>query len=128
MKQSHRFAYYFSGFAIGVIFLIFFFSGKETSCAYGPDARTLKSIRIKKHVYSDQAKGFFARHQLDTASVNHLLKNGDVDFGKSMVHQESDSCNVYFVYGNYQNQTLEMTIERCDSIATIQKISTSTEN
>lgn len=120
MKQSHRFIYYFSGFAIGIVFLIFFFSGKKTSCAYGPDARTLKSIRIKKKAYSEQANAFFAEHRIDSTSVQHILKTGDVDFGKSLTHK--DSCNVYFVYGDYRDQTLELQIERCDSIATIQKI------
>ena len=120
MKQSHRFVYYFSGFAIGIVFLIFFFSGKETSCAYGPDARTLKSIRVKKHVYSEQTKRFFVQHQLDSSAVSHILKTGDVDFGKSLT--QKDPCNVYFVYGDYGNLPLEMTIERCDSIATVQNI------
>lgn len=120
MKLVHRFVYYFSGFAIGIIFLIFFFSGKKTSCAYGMDARTLKSIRVLPHQYSSQAKLFLAQHQIDTSGVNHVLRSGDVDFSKSKTHL--DSCNIYNVYGDYKKLTLELIIERCDSIAKIKKI------
>src|SRR5690606_28771541 len=120
MKLAHRFLYYFSGFTIGIIFLIFFLSGKETSCDYGPDARTLKSIRVLKHDYSDQAKQFLAVNKIDTASVNHILKTGDVDFSKSNTYL--DSCNIYHVYVEYYKFNLELIIERCYSIATIKKI------
>ncbi|HET8837857.1 MAG TPA: hypothetical protein VFM82_02560 [Flavobacteriaceae bacterium] len=120
MKLAHRFLYYFSGFTIGIIFLVFFLSGKETSCEYGPDARTLKSIRVLKHDYSKQAENFLAEHNLDTVSVNHILKTGDVDFGKSKTHL--DSCNVYNVYGEFKTRNLELIIERCSSVATIKKI------
>ena len=52
MKIVHRFGFYMGGFSIGLGFLIFFLSGKKTSCAYGPDARVLKNIRTKKPQYS----------------------------------------------------------------------------
>lgn len=122
MKLIHRFAYYFGGFSIGIVFLIFFFSGKKTSCEYGMDARTLKTIRILPHEYSAQAQLFLVQHQIDTASVNHILRTGDVNFSESKTHL--DSCNIYNVYGDYKKLTLELLIERCDSLATIQKIST----
>lgn len=120
MKLKHRFIYYFSGFGIGIIFLIFFFSGKKTSCAYGPDARTLKSIRTSAHAYSDQAQDFFVQNSIDSSSVLYILNNGDVNFSESLTHL--DSCNVYNVYGDYKKLKLELIIERCDSIATIKKI------
>lgn len=120
MKLAYRFIYYFSGFGIGIVFLIFFFSGKKTSCDYGPDARTLKSIRTSAREYSDQAKLFFVQNNIDTTSVTFILENGDVDFSKSLTHL--DSCNVYNVYGDYKTLSLELVIERCDSIATIKKI------
>lgn len=120
MKLAHRFIYYFSGFGIGIIFLIFFFSGKKTSCAYGPDARTLKSIRVLPHEYSDQALTFFKENNIDSSSVQFILQNGDVDFSKSQT--QLDSCNVYNVYGDYEMLQLELIIERCDSVATINKI------
>lgn len=120
MKLAHRFLYFFSGVTLGIIFLVFFLSGKKTSCEYGPDARTLKSIRVLKHDYSRQAENFLAEHNLDTASVSHILKTGDVNFSKSKTHL--DSCNIYNVYGDYKTQHLELIIERCDSVATIKKI------
>ena len=47
MKLVYRFGFFFGGFSIGLVFLMFFLSGKKTSCAYGPDARVLKNIQIK---------------------------------------------------------------------------------
>lgn len=120
MKLAHRFIYFFGGFTIGIIFLIFFLSGKETSCDYGMDARTLKSIRIMPHKYSLQSKQFLLANKLDSLSVEHILNTGDVDFTKSKTHL--DSCNVYVVYGDFKNLPMELTITRCDSLATIEQI------
>jgi hypothetical protein len=122
MKLIHRFIYYFSGFAIGLVLLFFILSGKETSCAYGPDARTLKSILVLEKEYSPEAESFLTTNKLDTTALRQILENGDVDFGKSTVHKDRDSCNIYNVYGDYESKTLEFTIKRCDSLATVKKI------
>ena len=47
MKLIQRVAWYSGGFIIGIIVLMFFLSGKKTSCDYSPNARTLKNIRSK---------------------------------------------------------------------------------
>lgn len=122
MKLIHRLLYYFSGFTLGIIILFFILSGKETSCAYGPDARTLKSILVLEKEYSPQADQFLATHNLDSMALNYVLENGDVNFGKSTVHKNRDSCNIYHVYGDYESKNLEFIIRRCDSIAHIKKI------
>ena len=52
MKLIQRIGYYLGGFAIGLVVLAFFLSGKKTSCSYGPEARVIKNISTKKLAYS----------------------------------------------------------------------------
>lgn len=117
MKLVHRFAYYFGGFAIGLLFLFFVLNRKNASCDYFPDARVLKNIRTTKLAYSQKALEDIQQYKFDTTQVAVILENGDVDFSRSNVH--SDSCNTYLVTGNSSNQFVEMFIENCDSLATI---------
>ena len=56
MKLVYRFGFFFGGFSIGLVFLMFFLSGKKTSCAYGPDARVLKNIQLKRIQYSESVQ------------------------------------------------------------------------
>lgn len=120
MKFIHRLGYYLGGFAIGLIILAFFLSGKKTSCAYGPDARVLKNIKIKERAYSREAINEIERLQIDTASITKVLNKGDVDFSRSNTHL--DSCKTYLVTGTVDSGYLELLFENCDSIATLQKI------
>ncbi|MCC8360244.1 DUF4258 domain-containing protein [Salinimicrobium sediminilitoris] len=120
MKFIHRLGYYLGGFAIGLVILAFFLSGKKTSCAYGPDARVLKNIRLKERAYSEEAKAQMERLQIDTASITGVLRKGDIDFSRS--NTDLDSCKTYMVTGNSVSGELEMLFENCDSTATLQKI------
>ena len=120
MKFIHRLGYYLGGFAIGLIILAFFLSGKRTSCAYGPDARVLKNIRLKERVYSPEALAEMQTSKIDTASINSVLRKGDVDFSRSKT--DLDSCKIYMITGNTEAGELEMIFENCDSIATLHKI------
>ena len=56
MKLIHRIGYYLGGFTIGIVILIFFLSGKKTSCDYGPNARVLKNIRSKHKTYTAEER------------------------------------------------------------------------
>ena len=48
MHIAKRFGFYGFGFVIGLLLLFFFLNGKKAGCDYGPDARTLKNIKIKQ--------------------------------------------------------------------------------
>ena len=120
MKFIHRLGYYLGGFAIGLIILAFFLSGKKTSCAYGMDSRVLKNIRIKERVISEEAMKEMRQLQIDTAAISKVLNKGDVDFSRS--NTEPDSCKTYMITGSTTSGDLEMLFENCDSIATLQKI------
>ncbi|MCH8534428.1 MAG: hypothetical protein LAT51_05095 [Flavobacteriaceae bacterium] len=117
MKFIKRLGYYLSGFAIGLVFLFFFLSGKRTSCDYSPNARVKKNIRIKERVVTDQAWTFFENQKIDTSAISKLLDRGKVDFKKS--NTNLDSCKTYHIEGNYKEQELGMLFENCDSIVRV---------
>lgn len=117
MKLAQRLFYYLGGFAIGLILLFFFLGGKKASCDYGPSARVLKSIRIKKKAFSEQVSSNMTKYEIDTADVSFLLTNGDVIFSKS--NTKLDSCKTYFIEGAIKEKNINMLIENCDSIAKI---------
>ena len=49
MNFLYRLSYYLFGFIIGMFFLMFFFSGKKTSCNYLPSKR-VKNDLLKKQI------------------------------------------------------------------------------
>ncbi|REG86127.1 hypothetical protein [Winogradskyella sediminis] len=117
MKFIHRFAYYLGGFAIGLILLMFFLNGKDASCDYGPNARTVKNITSKPFKYSDKASSFITTQTLDSTIVINLVKYGNVDFSES--DTKVDSCKIYLIENSYKDRDLELRVKNCDSLATI---------
>ena len=117
MKLIHRIGYYLGGFSIGLVVLAFFLSGKKTSCDYGPDARTIKNILVKKRTYSDAAMVSMTNYSLDTLMVYNLIKTGDVNFSESETRVEG--CKTYLIENTYEDKDLEFRIKNCDSTATI---------
>ena len=120
MKFIHRLGYYLGGFAIGLIILAFFLSGKRTSCDYSPDARVLKNIRIKERKYSEEAEEKMRLYNVDSSTISAVLRSGDVDFSRS--NTDLDSCKTYMVTGERDDRELEFLFENCDSVATLQKM------
>lgn len=121
MKFIHRLGYYLGGFSIGLIFLAFFLSGKRTSCDYGPDARVLKNIGLKQLTYSEVSKEMLSTRQIDTTTIALILKHGDVNFSKS--NTDLETCKIYVVYKTVEEKEIELTIENCETIATVKNIS-----
>lgn len=113
----HRFGYYMGGFAIGLIFLAFFLSGKKTTCDYSPNKRVLKNIRIKERSLSPQTIQTLNAYSMDSTQINYLLLKGRVDFSKSKTHL--DSCNIYVIKGKIDKRTLEITVKNCSEKAEI---------
>ncbi|MEZ4857798.1 MAG: hypothetical protein R2781_03220 [Flavobacteriaceae bacterium] len=91
--------------------LYFFLGGKNASCDYGPEARTLKNIRSKKRVVLPEVLEKLQEIQLDTAAITELLKEGKVLFGES--NTNLDSCNVYKIERLIVQKTLKITVENC---------------
>jgi Domain of unknown function (DUF4258) len=80
-----RFAYYMSGFLIGLFFLTMILNGKNSSCSYFPNARVLKDIRSKQLYYSEKALAKLNEKWVDTSDIRKSLTYGDVDFDKSKI-------------------------------------------
>lgn len=109
MKFIHRFAYYLLGLSIGIIFLIFFLSGKNTRCSYFPNARVLNDLSNKPIHYSDTVSTALTAQWIDTIDIRNCLKYGKVDFSKS--NTTSYTGKIYIINGktsNYENIILEV--------------------
>ncbi|WP_370476208.1 hypothetical protein [Tamlana flava] len=117
MKLIQRIGYYLGGFAIGVIILAFFLAGKKTSCSYGLDARVLKNINSKKLIYSQSVQKSLDDKVVDSIEIDYILKKGDINFSES--DPRKTPCAIYSVEGNIKNKELFLTVENCDSTATI---------
>lgn len=85
MKFYQRLAYYLSGFALGIFFLMMILNGKDTGCSYFPNARVLKNLRSKPFYYSETAKQKLNQKWVDTSDIRRTLTYGDVDFSKSNI-------------------------------------------
>ena len=109
MHIAKRFGFYGFGFIIGLLLLFFFLNGKKAGCDYGPDARTLKNIKIKQRVFSTQSLQDLKQNNLDTSAVSSLLRFGDVNFGES--NTKLDSCKVYVIEGFVKNTNLKMKVQ-----------------
>lgn len=121
MNLLQRIGYYSVGLIMGIVILMFFLSGKKTSCDYSPTARVLKNIRIKDRQFSEEALQFFYSNNLDTSAVTKILNNGSVDFGRSETDMD-ETCKIYFISGEAESRDLELKIENCETTATIQKV------
>jgi len=120
MKLIQRIGYYLGGFSIGLILLAFFLSGKKASCSYSPNARVLKNISIKPLKYSDEALMFIDNKNIDTSIINTVLRKGNVNF--SLSNTSLDSCKIYVIEEDVENIEFLLTIENCDSLATLKNI------
>lgn len=119
MTRVRRFALYFSGFGLGVVLLMFFLGGKNASCAYGPNARVLKNIRIKNPEISPEIRQQLQNFSLDSTVISSFLSSGKVLFRDSNI-QINDSCKKYVIKGkSAQKELYLMQVKNCDSTAFI---------
>lgn len=117
MKLIQRIGYYLGGFSIGLVILAFFLNGKKTSCSYGPESRVLKNINSKTITYSQNISDLLISKTFDSTDINYVLKKGDINFSKSTPRQTP--CGVYIIEGMHNDDDIILTVENCDSIATV---------
>ena len=115
-----RIGYYLVGLSIGSIGVYFFWQKKQATFDYGMDARTLKTIRIRKRFFSEDAKNSMERYNIDTLKISTILYTGDVDFGKGKPRQKP--CAEYYITGKKELEKVSLLVKRCDSSATIEKV------
>lgn len=116
MQLLKRIGIYLFGVILGIPVVLFIWKNKEVSFDYGMDARTLKSIRIRKRLFSNEAKRVMYLHKIDTAQISEIFKKGDVNFSKSKPRQKP--CAEYLI----TNKNLKIYVIRCDSTVTVDKI------
>ncbi len=121
MRFIHRLGYYLGGFAIGLIILAFFLSGKKTSCSYFPEDRVLKQLRLKPHTIANEAQSTYKKLNLDSMAIASVLTNGNVNFRESEPRQKP--CSIYSISGETQKgQLVKLKITNCEEETTITAI------
>ncbi|MGK0325429.1 MAG: hypothetical protein ACJA2M_000904 [Polaribacter sp.] len=115
-----RVGYYLVGLSLGSIAVYFFWQKKNATFDYGMDSRTLKTIRIRERLFSDDAKNAMDKFNIDTLKISTILKSGDVDFGKSKPRQKP--CAEYYITGSKELENVSLLVKRCDSTSKIEKI------
>lgn len=120
--MKKRFTLYGFGFVIGIVLVFFFLGGKRASCNWLPNDRILNIIRQKQINLSDEVKSHLAEIGSDSLDIYRMLENGDVDFSKSQV--KNDPCRLYWIQGQEEQKQLVITVEVCDSVATVNTLKT----
>jgi hypothetical protein len=115
-----RILYYLLGVFISAIGVYFFWQKKNASFDYGMDARTLKTIRIRKRIFTEIAKKAMLQYNIDTLKIGKILYEGDVNFGQSKPRQKP--CAEYYITGKKELEKVSLIITRCDSTATVEKV------
>jgi hypothetical protein len=112
MAFLKRFGWYLIGFSVGLVFLTLFLKKKSEETGvefcYLPNCRVLKALRENPLKVQDPY-----RTMADTTAIAHLLREGDVNFDQS--EPRAEPCGIFNVSGCYNEQQLQLTLERCDS-------------
>ena len=107
MKLIYRMGFYMIGLSFGLIFLAVILKGKKTSCNYGPNDRVINDMSKKNWKQQNSVTTEF-----DSIAFNYFLKKARVDFRKSNINR--DSCNTYFLSGNWLNKGISVQVENCE--------------
>lgn len=118
MRQ--RFTLYGIGFAMGIVIVFFFLGGKRASCNWMPNDRILNIIERKQLFFGDQIEQNLKEAEADSLDILAILKNGDIDFSKSRVKNEP--CRLYWIEGQGKQSSLLISVELCDSVATVSSL------
>jgi len=116
-----RLGFFLFGLAVGIYLLGRFYDKKNATFEYGPNARTLKSIRNKPHfVYTEEVKRMMEAQNIDTTAVQSLLFYGKIVFTKD--NRGKAPCHTYNIEPTDKTAPIRINVERCDSIATVIKL------
>ena len=111
MNFVNRLTYFSGGFIIGLLFLMFFLSGKRTSCSYLPDARVKKDILKKTIFFRDE------NSKKDSIIIMNTISQGKVDFSKSNTSLED--CKEYYIEDENNTNKIWVIIKNCKNTAEI---------
>lgn len=119
MTFKQRLPYFLVGLTLGIIAVFFVFDKKEATFDYGPNARVLKNISTKTHIFSEDVKTAILSKQVDSAQIFKILKKGNADIWNKI---KLDTCIQYNIKGRRDLKNITITVKNCDSIAFIEKI------
>ena len=121
MKFIKRLGFYGGGFAIGMVFLIFFLTGKRTQCTWLPEDRVLNDIRRKNFVrFSPEMRTMLEERKIDTLDIQLILKYGIVDFSKS--NTDTIPCNFYHISGKKELKNTSLWVQNCERYVKVVKV------
>ncbi len=110
MNFLYRLSYYLFGFVIGMFFLMFFFSGKKTSCNYFPSKRVKNDLLKKQIIIPNHLKKEFVF--LNDSILYSQISLGKIIFSESNVN-ENDTCNTYRLELNESKKIYKIDIKNC---------------
>ena len=112
MSLLKRIGYYLVGLSIGLVFLSIFFKKKSgVSFCYLPNCRTLKDLRAKPLLLSEETNRILQEMAADTLDINQLLTDGSVDF--SLSDTRSVPCKTYLINGEINRQKVVVKAKNC---------------
>ena len=111
MNFVNRLTYFSGGFIIGLLFLMFFLSGKRTSCSYLPDARVKKDILKKNIIFKNHIS------KKDSLIIMNTISRGKVDFSKS--NTSFENCKEYYFEDEDTMKEIWVIIKNCTNTAEI---------
>ena len=108
MSFLWRLVYYSFGFFIGLIILLFIFSGKKTTCNYSPNDRVIADISKKSlmHNFIINENDF-----IDSVRFAKFIKSAKVNFSQS--NTKVDSCKIYSLYGYEKGINRNLKLKNC---------------
>ncbi len=112
MSFLYRLSYYLIGFIIGMFFLMFFFSGKKTSCNYFPSKRVKNELLKKKIIIPNHLKEKFIF--LNDSLLYSQINLSEVVFSKSNINKK-DTCKVYRLELKESLKKYEIDIKNCSN-------------
>ena len=110
MNFLYRLSYYLFGFIIGMFFLMFFFSGKKTSCNYLPSKRVKNDLLKKQIIIPSHLKKEFIF--LNDSILYSQISLSEIIFSESNVN-ENDTCNTYRLELKESKKNYKMDIKNC---------------
>ncbi len=124
MAFLKRLGFYLVGLSIGIVFLTIFLKKKSEETGvefcYFPNCRTLKDIRSKQMLYSENIDGMLADKELDSLDIATILRDGEVDFGKS--DTKSAPCKTYYIEGFIAEKEAVLKVKNCQQEVLIEEI------
>ena len=111
MNFINRLTYFSGGFIIGLLFLMFFLSGKRTSCSYLPNSRVKKDV-LKKNIHFENLK-----REEDSMLLIKSIYNGNIDFSKS--NTKIKDCKKYHFNNKDEKYDIWVLVRNCKNSAII---------